>query len=165
MRGDAIKTLNDWNPEWIESEGFYKARVHLGDSDYALVSACADEQARHGFGLLMEIYEVLMAQGPGADESNALTAVREHFDASRRNELWTLLDDIIASSLVEWHVPELSSLPAFHAEPPVPNTKLDAPERAEILGKLPISVKLRLAAGVFWQLKNSLGGSRPPAQA
>ena len=153
------------DPQWVRPEGLYKARVDLGEGDFAVVCAVSRGPVQRELDILLDLGDSVLSLGDEADPQAMFAAIRAKLDGETQGKLWRLVDDLIVHSLVEWHVPELSSLPAFHAEPPVPNTKLDAPERAEILGKLPISVKLRLAAGVFWQLKNSLGGSRPPAQA
>ena len=149
-----------WNPEWITADGCRKARVAFGDGDYAVVCACATEPIQKAIDAVMDLYTAAMDAGPKADEMAVFAALRAKLTGGRFDELLGLADDIIAECLVNWKVPGLAEIPAFGgAEPGVPNLTMDEDQRRAILRALPIPEKVRLVAGVFWQLKNSLGAS------
>jgi len=159
-------TPKGWTPDWITADGFYAARVWFGHNDYAIICACSLEPVQKGMDIVMDLYAAAMTAGPKADEMAVFETVRQKLSKEKVAELVACVDELIEECLVTWKMSGLAELPAFAGEAPAPpNMKMEEGERTEILRFLPIPVKLRLVAGIFWQLKNSLGGFRKPAPA
>lgn len=159
MKVDIGRAITDWWPDWIEVEGFYKAKVHFGDTDYAVVCPVSCGSVEQGLDAVMSLYEVLLGAGQRATEADVLAAVQAFLTSEKREGLRRDIIDIVGASLVEWHMPEMASLPAFGEKEP---SIKDFPA---VFEKLPLSVVARLLAGISWQAKNSCGGSTPPAPA
>jgi len=162
-KGDLFR---DWHPDWIKPLNFYMARVTLGGEDHADVCPLTQGAAEKAMDVLLDLYGSLVEAGPDANESAVLDQLRSRLTSENREKVWVAVEAIIASSLVAWHVPELADFPAFGGvAPPAPNEQLVPEERQRILSALPLPVIVRIVVGALWQLKNSLGGSRPPAPA
>jgi len=154
------------DPQWVRPEGLYKARVDLGEGDFAVVCAVSRGPVQRELDILLDLGDSVLSLGDEADPQAMFAAIRAKLDGETQGKLWRLVDDLIVHSLVEWHVPAIAALPAFGGnEPPAPTVTLDEAARQEVLDNLPLDALARLLLGVVWHLKNSLGGLRLPAPA
>ncbi|HUS81920.1 MAG TPA: hypothetical protein VM013_01515 [Dehalococcoidia bacterium] len=139
--------------EWLERDGFYRCKVHLGDRD--VVTICASP-----FGPAVRLLDFMRARMIAATEivrapdEEGIAGMVGLLDDDATGEFWVLIDETFASCVVEWHVPDLAELLHLGDTPLAPNATQDAAYRGDLLKRLPLPVIIRVVLGVVWLTKN-----------
>lgn len=142
--------------EWLERDGYYRAIVHLGGDDHAVVCALPGSAAEGLLELLPDVIEQLGALEELELEDMA-QQLRTLVGGPLSEDLWPAIDAVVATSLVDWDLTEYcEATRTCGADLPVPNADIDdASVRMEILReKLDLRIVARIVCGAVWLTKN-----------
>ncbi len=149
--------------DWVTRDDAYRAKVTLGGDTLTLrVAPAGVAQKAIEFlrGHFSKVLHVAAGQADG-DPGQLVAILEETLGEQGQQELWDLIDEVFASCLHEWNVPDLQALYFPGQTVAVPNAAMPAGERTEVLRGLPVSVIGAVVIGSMWLAKNSLRRSKP----
>jgi hypothetical protein len=140
-------------------DGFYRVRVALGARDYAVLRAPAACAVADAIADLVRVIDEAIQSKTETD----LVRLIETLLTGDAPVVWTRLDAVLTPTVVRIVAPEYREVYGEDMLPALDG--LDASQRIAALKRLPVSVIVRLIAGLGWLLKNSIARSREVSAA